>query len=169
MEATQHVGGRKAGEFARLLASVGRLVAEELAAALQSNGLRPLHMAALAGLRGGARSQQALSDLTGADPVRLVGVLNDLEAEELVSRRRDPLDRRRHIVEISDAGQARLAAAESAIAAVEGRLLAEFDTVERRQLELLLGTIAKAGGLGNTCKEALKADEDPGHEERCDP
>jgi DNA-binding MarR family transcriptional regulator len=93
--------------------------------------------------------------------VRLVGVLNDLEAEGLVSRRRDPVDRRRHIVEMSDLGRARLAAAEGAVAAVEERLLAKLDPEERRQLETLLGTIAETCEPGgNPCQAALKADEE---------
>jgi MarR family transcriptional regulator, lower aerobic nicotinate degradation pathway regulator len=160
MGATRRVEAHRAGESAGLLAAVGRLVSDQLAAALRSNGLRALHLASLAELRAGPRSQQALGEVTGADPVRLVGVLNDLEAEGLVSRRRDPLDRRRHIVEVSDLGRARLAATENAIAAAEERLLAKLGPAERDQLEILLSAIVEAGDLEVSCKAAIKADED---------
>ena len=51
-------------------------------------------------------------EMIGVDPSKLVGLLNDLEAEGLIVRRRDPDDRRRHIVEVSKKGRTRLAAAE---------------------------------------------------------
>jgi DNA-binding MarR family transcriptional regulator len=164
MDAAQTVDARKASHATALLASVGRLAAEQLTAALRSNGLRALHLAALAELRRGARSQQALGEATGADPVRLVGVLNDLETEGLVSRRRDPMDRRRHIVEMSDSGRARLTAAEAAVGAVEERMLAKLDPDERRQLESLLAAIAETSGE-HPCEAAFKADDDACTEE----
>jgi MarR family transcriptional regulator, lower aerobic nicotinate degradation pathway regulator len=161
MDVAQPVDERRAGEFGMLLTRVGRLAEEKFAAALRSTGLRGVHMAALAELGSAAKSQQALGDVTGADPVRLVGILNDLEAEGLIARRRDPVDRRRHIVEISDLGRARLAAAEGAVAAVEEQLLAKLDPTKRRQLQLLLGAIAETGEPAmSPCQAALKADEE---------
>jgi DNA-binding MarR family transcriptional regulator len=39
------------------------------------------------------------------DPSNVVGVLNELEERQLITRRRDPADRRCHIVEVSPRGE----------------------------------------------------------------
>ena len=48
--------------------------------------------------------QQELGELLCVDANNLVLLLNDLEAREFAFRRRDPADRRRHLVEITDEG-----------------------------------------------------------------
>ena len=45
--------------------------------------------------------QHAVSVALSLDPSNVVGLLNELEERELITRRRDPADRRRHIVELS--------------------------------------------------------------------
>ena len=48
--------------------------------------------------------QQDLADVMTMDPNNVVLVLNDLENRGHISRRRDPNDRRRHRVELTQAG-----------------------------------------------------------------
>ena len=48
--------------------------------------------------------QHELGELMCVDANNLVLLLNDLEAREFAVRRRDPADRRRHLVEITDEG-----------------------------------------------------------------
>jgi DNA-binding MarR family transcriptional regulator len=67
-----------------------------------------------------------------------VGLLNELENDRLIARRRSTDDRRRHIVELTDDGASRLAAAESALAAAEDELLSALDPDERETLYRLL-------------------------------
>src|SRR5579859_3491661 len=50
-------------------------------------------------------SQQAFCEAVHLDPNNCVLLLNALEAASLVERRRDPLDRRRHIVLLTPQGQ----------------------------------------------------------------
>ena len=50
-------------------------------------------------------------------------VLNDLEDLDYVERRRDPADRRRHIVDITDAGLEALERAEAAQGSIEDEIL----------------------------------------------
>jgi DNA-binding MarR family transcriptional regulator len=109
--------------------------------------LKPPHTAVLVQLRArGPMTQQALGDSLCKDPSNLVGLLNDLEHAGLAVRRRDPDDRRRHIVEISASGRARLEDAERALAAAQDELLAGLDDDERDQLEHLLARAARATG-----------------------
>jgi MarR family transcriptional regulator, lower aerobic nicotinate degradation pathway regulator len=67
-----------------------------------------------------------------------VGLLNDLENDALVARRRSPEDRRRHLVEITAAGTAKLSEAEEALAAVEDDVLGVLSEEERETLYRLL-------------------------------
>jgi DNA-binding MarR family transcriptional regulator len=107
--------------------------------ALAPLGLRPRHLVALTMLRDSdSITQQGLAEILQLDGTNLVGLLNELEAEELVTRRRSPEDRRRHIVELTQAGQQKLAQAEFVLAAVEDEVLADLTIAQRRTLFELL-------------------------------
>jgi MarR family transcriptional regulator, lower aerobic nicotinate degradation pathway regulator len=82
--------------------------------------------------------QQDLGDVLCMDPNNLVILLNDLEASDFAWRRRDPDDRRRHIVEITDKGRAALRRGESARETVEDSVLGALDHDERETLRRLL-------------------------------
>jgi DNA-binding MarR family transcriptional regulator len=107
---------------------------------LQPLGLRPRHLVALTVMRenGGVGGQQELATELGVDRTNLVGLLNELEAEGLILRRRAAEDRRRHIVELTPAGEERLAAAEAAIGAAEDEVLGALSDRQREQLFELL-------------------------------
>src|SRR5271154_1768563 len=107
-----------------LLDHLSRVARREADGAPDPDGLRPRHLVALTLLRDhGAATQQALAEALRLDPSNLVGLLNDLESRGLVTRRRDPDDRRRHIVELAPAGLTTLHAAEQRLAAVENKVL----------------------------------------------
>ncbi|HWD07106.1 MAG TPA: MarR family winged helix-turn-helix transcriptional regulator [Amycolatopsis sp.] len=102
-------------------------------------GLRPRHLLTLTVLRDhGTSTQQALASTLGIDSTNLVGLLNDLEADNLVERRRSPEDRRRHVVELTDVGAKKLAKAEFALAAVEDEVLTALTSEQREELYSLL-------------------------------
>jgi MarR family transcriptional regulator, lower aerobic nicotinate degradation pathway regulator len=110
--------------------------------ALAPLGLRARHLIALTVLRDhGPSTQQALSTTLQIDRTNLVGLLNELEAGELVRRRRASEDRRRHIVELTGSGAERLAEAEFALAAAENEVLSALD---HQQRETLYGLLAQA-------------------------
>jgi MarR family transcriptional regulator, lower aerobic nicotinate degradation pathway regulator len=107
--------------------------------ALAPLGLRARHLIALTVLRDqGGSTQQALSTTLQIDRTNLVGLLNELETDELIARRRSAEDRRRHIVELTGAGTRRLAQAELALAAAEDEVLSALDDVQRETLYRLL-------------------------------
>jgi DNA-binding MarR family transcriptional regulator len=83
-------------------------------------------------------SQQQLGEILCIDANNLVLLLNELEAAGFAQRRRDPADRRRHIVELTDAGRDAFQRAEHAREAVEDDVLAALDAEERETLRRLL-------------------------------
>jgi DNA-binding MarR family transcriptional regulator len=82
--------------------------------------------------------QQELAEVLCMDANNVVLLLNELEAPGYIARRRDPSDRRRHIVELTAAGRRALARAESAQEAIEDDVLAALDAEERATLWQLL-------------------------------
>jgi DNA-binding MarR family transcriptional regulator len=107
--------------------------------ALSPLGLRPRHLVALTVLRDrGGSTQQALSTTLQIDRTNLVGLLNELEADRLIERRRSSEDRRRHMVELTKTGANLLAKAEFALAAAENEVLGGLDDEQRETLYRLL-------------------------------
>lgn len=140
----------RSGALLDHLARRMRLRAESVLTPL---GLRPRHLVAMTVLRErGQCSQQALSAMLEMDGTNVVGLLNELEAERLIERRRSPEDRRRHVVELTDSGVDLLAKAEFAMAAAEDEVLAALDADER---ETLYGLLQRAAaGHATSCTEA---------------
>lgn len=124
--------------------------------ALAPLGLRPRHFIALTVLRENTGcTQQTLAGLLSMDRTNLVGLLNDLETDGLIARRRDVEDRRRHLVELTADGEARLCEAETAMAAAEDHVLGALDAEERQQLHALL--LRASSGQVVDCGEAAAA------------
>jgi DNA-binding MarR family transcriptional regulator len=118
------------------LARMGRRAYEE---AMPGGWLRPRHLIALKLLSDhGPQGQHGLADALRLDRSNVVGLLNELEERGLVVRRRDAGDRRRHIVELSPAGEGELAAAYARGARVEDDLLGALSRAERATLYDLL-------------------------------
>src|ERR1700683_2609785 len=103
----------RSGALLDHLARRMRLRAESVLAPL---GLRPRHLVALTVLRSrDGITQQALSSTLEMDGTNIVVLLNELEAEDLIERRRSPEDRRRHLVVLTDVGAKRLPAGGGAL------------------------------------------------------
>jgi DNA-binding MarR family transcriptional regulator len=101
---------------------------------------------------GGPLGQRELGQSMEIDPSILVTLLNPLEAEGLLSRRRDPLDRRRHLVTLTGRGERRLAAAARAQREAEDELFAGLDERQREELRVLLTALKDS--LSGDCAEA---------------
>jgi DNA-binding MarR family transcriptional regulator len=84
--------------------------------------------------REGAMAQQALCGTMHIDPNNLVLMLNEVEKAGFVERQRDPEDRRRHIVELTAAGQRALTRAERGMQSVEDEVLSGLSQKERVDL-----------------------------------
>jgi DNA-binding MarR family transcriptional regulator len=75
------------------------------------------------------------------DPNNCVLMLNDLEDLGYVVRKRDPADRRRHIVKMTPAGHKAMLAAEQAMESLEEDVLGALSIEER---EVLRGMLDRA-------------------------
>jgi MarR family transcriptional regulator, temperature-dependent positive regulator of motility len=82
--------------------------------------------------------QQELAEALCMDANNVVLLLNELEDLGHVARRRDPEDRRRHLVELTDRGRRALVKAESAQETIEDEVLGALDAEERATLWRLL-------------------------------
>jgi MarR family transcriptional regulator, lower aerobic nicotinate degradation pathway regulator len=144
-----------------LMIKLGRITMHRFSEALEPFGIRPRHMAALIELRDrGELTQQSLCGQLHLDPTNLVAILNDLEARGYATRRRDPDDRRRHLVEVSKKGLAVIDKVAEVMDGVEDDMLDGFDPAEREQLERLLTSIwERSGGYAALSELAPDADK----------
>ncbi len=83
-------------------------------------------------------SQQELAEYMLLDSNAVVLLLNELEDQGYSIRRRDPDDRRRHIVELAGAGRQALVRAEKGRAGIEDELLRGLSAEEKATLRRLL-------------------------------
>lgn len=120
-----------------LLTQLSRLVSRRSTPELLGQTLKEL--AALSFLRDyDETSQQGLTDGLCIDANYCVLLLNDLEENDLVERRRDPTDRRRHLVSMTERGRTALQQAEAAQQTLEDEILGALSETERHELAHLL-------------------------------
>lgn len=104
-----------------------------------------------------ARNEGCLQQELGAslmvDSNNCVLLLNELDEQGFVERRRDPQDRRRHIVAITPAGAKALKKAEAKLEALEGEVLANLEPAERGQLRDLLARAVDGQDPNWVCDE----------------
>jgi DNA-binding MarR family transcriptional regulator len=130
-----------------LIFRLARSTGYQLGRALESLGMRTHEFAVLHHLHyAGPLSQQELGGALRINPSNLVGLLDDLEADGLIVRPRDPTDRRRHLVGLTSSGETRLVQAKRAVAQAEHDFLSPLSGDEREQLYALLERLA-----GHSC------------------
>src|SRR5215471_2828202 len=139
-----------------LLKRLGFAAKEQSLEAYEQTGLHPYHYAVLLVLDEGTRETQgAIADALGYDRGQLVGLLDELEERGYVERRRDPADRRRHIVQMTPVGKRTLTKLRALSAQLEDDFLSPLDETERAQLHELLLRVAQHHMPG--CPRAKKS------------
>jgi DNA-binding MarR family transcriptional regulator len=127
-----------------LLKRLGFAAKERTLAAYDGTGLHPYHHAVLAVLDEGSRETQgSIADALGYDRGMLVGLLDELEERDLVERKRDPNDRRRHLVRLTPEGKKTLKRLRGIAAQVDDDFFAPLDAEERAALHDLLHRLAQ--------------------------
>ncbi len=136
----------------RLAKQVYRRSSEELL------GMHMRHLMALSYVRdhdGGP--QQELAEALCMDANNVVLLLNELEDLGFVTRRRDPSDRRRHLVELTPAGHTALAGAQHAQETIEDDVLQALDSSERAILWQLLARALRGAEPDRTTDQTAAA------------
>jgi DNA-binding MarR family transcriptional regulator len=111
--------------------------------AFEEAGLSGYHHSVLALLDEEPRETQAMiADALGYDRSHLVGVLDELEEQALIERRRDPSDRRRQMVSLTPAGREVLARSRAIVKQLDDEFFKPLDAAERKQLKSLLARLA---------------------------
>jgi len=100
--------------------------------------------------------QQELAEALCMDANNVVLLLNELEELGYISRRRDPSDRRRHLVDLTPVGAKALIDAEHRQESIEDDVLKALDDDERATLWRLLGQALRGAEpeLDEACEPA---------------
>jgi DNA-binding MarR family transcriptional regulator len=126
-----------------LLSQVGAHVAGCFAERIAPLGLRPYHAGILGVLaRNAGITQQALADLLGMFPSRLVGLLDDLGKAKMIERRASPSDRRTYALHLTKGGHGALAKIGKLAGQMQEDICAALSEKEREVLADLLTRIA---------------------------
>jgi DNA-binding MarR family transcriptional regulator len=135
-----------------LLAKAGTLSTDLFRSRLARYDVRPRHYSVLSVLHVHPEqcTQQFLAGCLEVEPSSVVGVVDDLEDRGLVERRRDPGDRRRNILVVTERGEALIADIQRVAADLEHDLLAGVPERRRRELRtLLINVLGNAATLGD--------------------
>ena len=138
---------------------LGRVFGERL----EPLGLEQRHAGMLIRLaENDGRSQQAIAELMGVNPTRMVFLTDELEKLGLVERRRNPADRRSHALYLTEAGTAMLARVREVTRDHEAGVTASLSGAEREQLAALLQRLARDQGLAGQALPGAPPRHGPG-------
>ncbi len=121
--------------LARIAKSVSRAFDAALA---EAGGSTPTWLVLIAVKTRAMGNQRELAESIGIKGATLTHHLNAMEADGLLTRRRDPANRRVHVVELTDAGEQAFARLAAAAQSFDKRLRDGFTEAEITTLERLL-------------------------------
>jgi DNA-binding MarR family transcriptional regulator len=134
------------GRLGYLLKHAQLGLAELTAAALEPYGLTGRELAVLTVLAAGEpASQQQAARRLGVDRTTMVALVDTLEDKGLVRRHAHAEDRRRNVVELTEAGQGTLDRAGLAAQEAERRFLAPLSPKDAKRLKAALLAVIQPG------------------------
>ncbi|MFF5298086.1 MarR family winged helix-turn-helix transcriptional regulator [Streptomyces sp. NPDC013161] len=137
-----------------LLHKAGLVLVEDVEKALGAVGMRIRDFFVLAALAGGPElSQQDLSRLLNLDPTTVVTVIDEMERNAYVERRRNPADRRRYNLILTESGREALATADRVATEVESAFFGALSEDERGVLRKMLGTLMSGRWPASVCSD----------------
>ncbi|MFE1320506.1 MarR family winged helix-turn-helix transcriptional regulator [Kitasatospora phosalacinea] len=127
---------------------LGALVADRYAQELAEHDLKPKHVGLLSVLDAGlGASQLEIAKLMRVAPSLVVSLADHLEAAGAVERLRDPADRRRQVLSLTDRGRDLLARCTARALALDAELTAGLTPAQRAALHAAFDRLAAAHGL----------------------
>jgi MarR family transcriptional regulator for hemolysin len=126
-------------QLSRVARTVSRAFDDALAAV---GGSQPVWLVLIALRTRATRNQRELAAVVGIQGATLTHHLNGMEAAGLVTRRRDPANRRVHVVELTEAGDQAFHRMAGAALAFDERLRSGFTTGELTEARGLLDRLA---------------------------
>ena len=121
------------------LTRVSRIASRAFDDALaEAGGSLPVWLVLIALKSGQLASQRELAEAVGIQGATVTHHLNAMESAGLVTRRRDPENRRLHVVELTSAGDALFIRLRGVATAFDQRLRTGLSAEEASQLETLL-------------------------------
>ncbi|WP_441251059.1 MarR family winged helix-turn-helix transcriptional regulator [Kitasatospora sp. McL0602] len=131
------------------LGTLGTVAADRFAAAVEPLDLKPKHVGLMAALAHGeaSASQQELAGRLGVVPSLVVSLADHLQHLGAVHRVRDPDDRRRQILTLTDQGRTLLAQCTAAARELDEQFTATLTPAQRNALQEALAILAAEAGL----------------------
>jgi DNA-binding MarR family transcriptional regulator len=136
-----------ANSYTFLLGKLGGIAAARFSQRLAGLGIKPRHCAVLELAEPGKLSQLELAERIGVTPSVVVDMLDELEALDAIRRVPHPDDRRRRVIELTDAGRRLREQAGLAAHAVDEDLLHGISPRQREALRAALDRIGAEHGL----------------------
>ena len=134
--------------IAYLLVQLGFHAARRFSERLAPLGLEPRQFGMLTRLAANeGRSQQAIGELMGLNATRMVFLVDELEKQGLVERRRNPADRRSYALYLTGQGREKLHEAQQASVANEREIGVSLTGAQRAELAALLRRVAGEQGI----------------------
>jgi DNA-binding MarR family transcriptional regulator len=126
-----------------LLGTVGSVVAQRFADRIARHDLKPKHVGVLIALTSGRASAQLdVATALGVAPSLVVRLADHLEGIGAIERSRDPEDRRRQLLRLTDHGRALLADCAAVTRSLETEILAGLRAADRAALRDTLRRVA---------------------------
>lgn len=130
------------------LGTIGTLTTNRFTERIETFGLKLKDVGLLHLLQdGGPASQLEVARLLGVAPSLVVAMADRLEVLGAVRRLRDPGDRRRQQLVLTEQGHELLGRCTTAARELDAELTAELDEPTRQALNAVLGTLAASLGL----------------------
>ncbi len=125
-------------QLARTARSVSRAFDDALA---QAGGSVPVWLVLISLKSQQLRNQRELAEAVGIREATLTHHLNSMDEHGLITRRRDPANRRVHLVELTEAGEAAFQRLRGAATAFDQQLRAGFSAGEVADLTAVLSRL----------------------------
>ncbi len=125
-----------------LAVKLGELIMRRAETALAPLGLKPREYNVMTCIFAGEElSQRDLSRTLGLYASGLVGLLDNLQEEGLIARKRSQMDRRRHVLALTEAGKSLLQKAGLVVTALEDELFGGLSAREQGALRQLVAQV----------------------------